>query len=123
VFDGTAWVPAARTAEITGRVESTPAADQVILHYVATRDLTLPVDLAGSQAVAGVAATAQTDSDVRKNGASVGTMSFAESASVASFSAAAAVALTAGDVPPRRRTRLARGQLADVALSLMAALS
>jgi hypothetical protein len=123
VFDGTAWVPAARTAEITGRVESTPAADQVILHYVATRDLTLPVDLAGSQAVAGVAATAQTDSDVRKNGASVGTMSFAASASVASFSAAAAVALTAGDVLPVVAPGSPEATLADVALSLMAALS
>jgi hypothetical protein len=65
VFDGTAWVPAARTIEITGGVEGMQAAGQVILRYVATRDLTLPVDLAGSQAAAGVAATAQSDLPAR----------------------------------------------------------
>jgi len=37
------------------------------------RDLTLPVDLTGSQAVAAVAATAQADFDLRKNGISLGT--------------------------------------------------
>jgi hypothetical protein len=63
----------------------------VILRYVATRALTLPVNLAANQAVAGIAATAQTDFDVKRSGASVGTMTFAASGTVASFSAGAEI--------------------------------
>jgi hypothetical protein len=51
------------------------------------------VDLAGSQAVASVAATAQTDFDIRKNEVSVGTMSFAAGGTVATFNAGSGVAL------------------------------
>lgn len=121
VFEGTDWLPAQRQIEITGGVEGQPAADQVILRYVATRNGTLPIDLAGGQAVAGVAATAQTDFDIRKNRTSVGTMSFAPGATAATFGVASEVTLVAGSVLTVVAPGTPDGTLADLAISLLGA--
>jgi hypothetical protein len=54
--------------------------------------------LSGSVGKATVAATAQTDFDILKNGASVGTMRFAIAATDATFIAASPITFAAGDV-------------------------
>lgn len=121
-FDGTTWAPGARQVEIIGGVEGAPAADQVILRYVATRSLSLPAGLVGSQAVAGVAATAQADSDVRNNGTSVGTIRFSASTTVASFSSASAVTLAGGDVLSVVAPAAPDATLADAGVTLIGVL-
>lgn len=75
-----------------------PDASEVVMRFVAVRDLTFPASLTGSQGQAGAAATAQTDFDLQKNGVSVGTVRFAAAATTATFIAASAVTLEAGDV-------------------------
>lgn len=62
------------------------------------RPVTFPATLTGSVGKSLVAATAQTDFDVTKNGTSVGTMRFAAAATSASFIAASTINFVAGDV-------------------------
>lgn len=69
----------------------------MFLRTVVVRRTRLEVDLAGSHGIAGVPATAQTDLDVRQAGASVGTIRFAASASVAAFIAGETI-LEPGDL-------------------------
>ena len=94
-----------------------PDAGAIMLQLVASRAFTLPVDLTDSQGYAGTAPTAQADLDIRKNGASIGTITFAAAASTATFAFASEVAFAAGD----RLTVLAPGtqdaSLADISIT------
>lgn len=74
-----------------------PDAGGTLLQFVAPRAFTLPEKLAGSQGYAGTAPAAQADFDIQKNGASIGTMSFAASSSTATFTFASETAFAAGD--------------------------
>ena len=94
-----------------------PDAGATLLQLVTSRAFTLPADLTDSQGYAGTAPTAQADLDIRKNGASIGTITFAAAASTATFSFASEVALAAGD----RLTIFAPGSqdasLADISIT------
>jgi hypothetical protein len=74
-----------------------PGAGVTLLQLVAPRAFTLPAGLTGSQGYAGTAPTAQADLDIRKNGASIGTITFAAAASTATFAFTGDVAFAAGD--------------------------
>lgn len=75
-----------------------PAASAKILRTPLARAVAFPDDFAGSYGIASVAATAQTDFVVSKNGVQVGTISFAAAATVATFvTSGAGVTLVAGD--------------------------
>jgi len=63
-----------------------PPASEVLLRIPMTRAINFPDDLAGSQGVVGTVPTAQTDFDIQIDGVSFATMSFAGSASTATFS-------------------------------------
>ena len=78
----------------------------------------MKVDLEGSQAVAGAAATAQTDFDIQRNGTSFATMRFAAGADTASFIAASETVLEPGDVLSVVAPATPDATLADVAFSL-----
>lgn len=73
---------------------STPS--QQVLYYVANYSFNLP--LTGSTAVAKVAATAQTDFDIRVNGVSKGTLRFAAAATVGALVGAISSGIASGDV-------------------------
>ena len=94
-----------------------PEAGATLLQLVASRAFTLPADLTDSQGYAGTAPTAQADLDIRKNGASIGTITFAAASSTATFAFASEVAFAAGD----RLTVLAPGSqdasLADISIT------
>jgi hypothetical protein len=74
-----------------------PDASALVGFHDFTLAVAFPSSLTGSKAKAKVAATAQTDFDIQKNGASVGTIRFAGSGTVASFIAAAGSTFAAGD--------------------------
>ena len=74
-----------------------PDAGAILLQLIASRAFTLPADLTGSQGYAGTAPTALADLDIRKNGASISTMTFPAAASTATFVFASEVAFAAGD--------------------------
>ena len=74
-----------------------PTSSFALMRYVFTRAVTFPSGLTGSQGLALVAATAQTDVDIQKNGVSVGTMRWAAAGTVATFIAASPITMAAGD--------------------------
>jgi hypothetical protein len=93
-------ITAASTApyDLGCSIIGSPTASEIVMRFVATRAVDFLAAIAGSQGSAGTAATAQTDFDLQKNGASVGTVRFAAAGTTASFIAASAIALVAGDV-------------------------
>lgn len=95
-----------------------PAASEVLLRTVVARRTRFKIDLAGSQGRAGVAATAQTDLDVRRDAASVGTIRFAASASTAVFIAASETVLEPGDILEVIAPASPDATLADIIVTL-----
>lgn len=85
------------TFDVGGSFGGVPGVSVVIFQFLFTRSVTFPVGLTNSQGKAGVAATAQTDFDIQKNGVSVGTMRFAALATTATFIQASAQTYAAGD--------------------------
>jgi len=90
------WV--APPYDFVGFFATAPAAGELITRIVINRTVTMPINLTGSEGYLGTAATAQTDFDIQKNGASIGTMRFAAAAQVATFIFASAQTLVAGDL-------------------------
>lgn len=86
-----------RAYDVGGFLAGVPGASEIAYLMVAVRKYLLPVDLTGSQGYALTAATAQTDFDIRRNGASIGTMRFAISGTVATFIFATETEFVAGD--------------------------
>ncbi|HMU15805.1 MAG TPA: hypothetical protein PKC95_00040 [Thauera aminoaromatica] len=75
-----------------------PTASVVLMRYPFPRQVIFPSGLTNSRGVAGTAATAQTDFDIKKNGSSVGTMRFAAAGTTATFIMASQTTFAAGDV-------------------------
>lgn len=96
------WLPGggggAPPYDVGAMVTGLPDADAVCLRYKFPREVTFAAGLAPSQGVADVAATADTDFDIQQNGVSVGTMSFAAAATVATFDMASETVFDVGDV-------------------------
>ena len=90
------YVPPAQQVTIGASVSGRPSNGQVILIPI-TRALRLTADAAGSQASAGVAARAEADVTVAKNGASIGTVRFAAAGTTGSFVGVATTNFVAGD--------------------------
>lgn len=96
-----------------------PGASETVATYVTARAFTLPSGLTNSQGYAGTApADGDKDLDVQKNGASVGTVTFAVSTQTATFTMASATSFSVGD----RLTIVAPGSqdsaMADVSITL-----
>lgn len=83
--------------DIGGFFGGLPTANALLLKFVAVRAFTLPQDLTGSRAHSEVAANAQADFDLQKNGSSIGTMRFAASAQTATFIHSTATSFAVGD--------------------------
>lgn len=82
---------------LVGAWNGVPAADAVVMRVPITTDMTLPASLTGSRAISEVAATAQTDFLLKKNGTTVATVRFAAGATTATFIAASPITLTTTD--------------------------
>lgn len=88
----------AQPFDLTAFYPGVPTASAIVTRVPVARAVTFPTSLTGSIGKASVAATAQTDFDVQKNGISVGTVRFAAGATTATFIAASAITLAAGDL-------------------------
>ncbi len=85
-------------ADITAFKPGQPGASELLLRVPIARRTCLAIDLAGSGGSAAVAATVETDFDIRRNGASLATMRFAAAAGTAGFIAVIETVLEPGDV-------------------------
>ncbi len=83
--------------DIAFHVPDEPASSARVLKFVAPRDIVLPVSLTGSRGHADIAATAQTDFSIKKNGVSIGTIRWAAAGTVPTYIFAAEVSLAAAD--------------------------
>jgi hypothetical protein len=104
--------------DLGGTWAGTLPASQVLLRYPFPRSVSFPAGLTGSQASAAVAATASTVIDIRKNGASVGSMTFAAAGTTATFTMASAQTFAAGDVLSLHAPATPDSTLATVGWSL-----
>jgi len=84
--------------DVGAMVAGVPDAEAVCLRYKFPREVTFAAGLSPSQGVAGEAATGDTDFDIQLNGVSVGTMSFAAAANVATFDMSSETVCEVGDV-------------------------
>ena len=69
----------------------------MVFAFLANEALSFPASMAGSVVKAKVAATAQSDFDLQKNGVSVGTVRFAAAGTVASYVSISAFTMMSGD--------------------------
>lgn len=104
--------------DVGGACAGVPAASLVIVRYPTPRAVVFPASLTSSQGAAAVAATAQTDFDILKNGVSFGTMRFAAAGTVATFISAAGATFAAGDVLTIVSPASPDATLADIGFSL-----
>jgi len=75
-----------------------PIASAIVCMHIFNRTVTFPVNFAGSHGVAMIAAFAQTDFDIQKNGSNIGTMRFAASSTTATFILTSITSFVAGDI-------------------------
>jgi hypothetical protein len=83
--------------DINAFIPGLPADGSNVLFLSARRAFRLPINLTGSIAKSRVAADATADFDIKKNGSSIGTISFAAAATTATLTFAAAVSFAIGD--------------------------
>jgi hypothetical protein len=108
------WFGTVLPYDFYGLWSGQPGPDAVLFRAAMPRTVTLPQDLAGSHGKAGTAATAQADFDLQQNGASIGTMSFAAAASVATFTFTTETSLAAGDILSVHAPATPDASLADI---------
>lgn len=75
-----------------------PGNSALVAQFVATRAMGFPINATGSKAVLAIAATASTVLTVKKNGTTIGTITFGVSGTTGTFAFAAATELAAGDI-------------------------
>ena len=84
--------------DIATQVDGKPAAAATVLRFTAIRDFVIAANMAGSRFTAVVGPAAGAAFEVRKNGSTFCTASFATAQGSATFSACAAQSFAAGDV-------------------------
>jgi hypothetical protein len=104
------------------RREGTPGASEVLLRAALARRTRLAANFATSRGHAGIAATAQTDFDVQRNGLSIGTVRFPAGSATATFIAASAVTCEPGDRLTVVAPATPDATLANIAVTLAGAL-
>lgn len=124
-FDATSgtWTPIDNPADLEAFAEGVPTASKKVAQRIFARAARYASDFNQSQVKAGVAATAATTFNVKKNGTLVGTIHFAIGATVATFSTdvgagSTTVTLAAGDVLSIEAPATPDATLADISFCL-----
>ena len=124
-WTGSAWVDATSglPVELASFIPGAPLAG-VRVRFAAGRALVLPISLTGSQAIARVAATGAVSVTlnhvVSGTATAVGSVNWAASATVGTFTFSASVTLAAGDILEMLWPTSADTTLADVAITFAA---
>lgn len=105
--------------DIGGSVAGQPGLGAVLLRFPFPRAVRFMAGMAGSRGIAADAASATAVFTLRKNGVDFGTMEFAASASVATFTAASDTDFAIGDILTMVAPNPVDATLADVGFSLV----
>lgn len=106
--------------DVAFQADGEPEASAVLLRYVFPRAGNFVDDLVGSKAIAAVAATAEAVLSVKKNGSTVGTITFAAAGSTGTFvTSGGAVSFAADDVITVVAPGTPDATLADLAITLV----
>jgi len=108
----------AQPFDLTAFYPGVPSASALVTRVPVARAVSFAAALAGSVGRARVAATAQTDFDVQKNGTSVGTIRFAAAATSATFISASGFTCASGDIISVVAPSTADTTLADIGFVL-----
>jgi hypothetical protein len=103
--------------DLAAYVPDAPAGSAEVARWAISRSVDFPTDFGASNAVAGVAATASTVLTVRKNGTSVGTITFGAAGTVGAFSGTA-WSVVADDVVTITNQATADATLAQIGITL-----
>jgi Collagen triple helix repeat (20 copies) len=95
-----------------------PAASALALRFAFDRAISFSINLAGSIASAGTAATASTNFALTKNGTSIGTLTFAAGSATGTFSVGTAPNFASGDVLTVTAPSTQDATLADLSVTL-----
>lgn len=104
--------------DVGGSLAGQPGAGATILRYPLPRPVRFPAGLPGSKGVVGTAPSAGVSFSLKKNGVQFATMSFAGSATTATFTAASDTDFALGDVLTVTAPNPADSALADLGLAL-----
>lgn len=96
--DGTTKYVGGALYDIAGSTLSIPTASAKLMRLSVTRAFSLPASLTGSYAESVVAATASTTYTIKKNGSSIGSIDWAASGTIATFTFASTVSFAVGDI-------------------------
>lgn len=117
-------IDALKVYDIHSRIESVPTTAQVVLRAVLPRAITIADDLAGSRLKAGVAATAQTVFEVKKNGTVFGTITVAADGTTGTFATSGgSESCVAGDVITVVGPSTVDDTIAQIAIAIKGALA
>lgn len=128
-YNGSVWaaeLPASQPYDVAFWIPGVMFANEKLFRFAGpNRALTFPANFAGSSARGAVTATASTVIDVQKNGASVGSITFAAGSATGVFTTAsgAAVTLAQNDTLVGIAPASADTTLADVAITLMGSIA
>lgn len=116
-YSGSAWA-LSRPYIVAGFYAGVLEDSALCLRHTFVMAANFPAGLTGSYSKAGTAATAETIFDIKKNGSSVGSITFAISGSTGTLAMASATSFAAGDVLTIVGPSTADATLADVDFSL-----
>lgn len=114
-----AGIGQASSVVVSGSYHGKPTAGLVLQSYVFTAPMMIPAGLSGSQGAATTAATTAATFNIAKNGTNIGTMTFAASATTATFSMNFATDFNTGDVLTILAPATPDATLADLAWTIM----
>jgi len=96
--NGIASGSASALYDISGATLSQPTDGAVLQRFIAVRDFKLPINLTGSVASSETATTGATSYPIKKNGSSIGSIDYGAAATAGTFTFAAEVSFTSGDL-------------------------
>ncbi len=107
----------AQTYDVAGFISGKPANSAIVLRFITTRKFKIAAGFAGCKSSSSVAATASTVFTIKKNGSSIGTITFAVSGTTGTIaqSGSGIINFSVGDILTLEAPATADATLADIA--------
>jgi hypothetical protein len=104
-------------------IQGKPAANELLLRYLVTENLTLPAGLPGSGGSAGVPTTTSVAYAISKNGTAIGNITFPATGAAGVISFSTDIGFVSGDILSINGPAIPDGDQANISITLHAALA